>query len=258
MGLKVKLGTRVFPWEDLLTPDFASPFLTLGDGEDIEFVLAVMAGMGPTVPKMVRLDATGAQITSLTNPGAVEIVNADAINGAGVLNMGGGLTVVSGNHGLITAGAVLGFDGSGGYQPLWRGRGANYASKSAAGALFSTPPGMWSVVSTPAAGVQASASIAAGAAGVIHVCTGIVVTFGAIAAPVATAGSWVLRDGATGAGTILASGQVPVPAAVFIGPPVVLSDITIPGTAATAMTLEFTAGLANLLQGCTLIGFDAS
>lgn len=258
MGLKVKLGTRVFPWEDLLTPDFPSPFLTLGDGEDIEFVLAVMSGMGPTVPKMLQLDANGRLLIGVQSPlaqvgigdvpfpgfGARVVPAQDALTGTAING------VVSQAFGYLFNGATE--------ERLRSASAANLAAQAGPGIGLSSPPGMWSVVSTPAAGVQATATKAAGAAGVRHICTAILVTFGAIAAPVATQGQWVLRDGATGAGTILMSGQLAIPAAVFQGQPVFISDLSIPGTGATAMTLEFTAALANLIQGVTLLGFDAS
>lgn len=258
MGLKVKLGTRVFPWEDLLTPDFASPFLTMGDGEDIEFVLAVLAGMGPTVPKMVQLDASGRLL--LGTGGGIQTVQINDALGSGI---GRTTNASSDNHAgsdimvEVSANNYLS-DGSITWKRARYGSLGVLQAQSALGAALSVPPGMWSVVSTPAAGVQGTATKAAGAAGVAHVCTGVLVTFGAIAAPVATQGQWVLRDGITGVGTILMSGQLAIPAAVFQGQPVFLSDLAIPGTPATAMTLEFTAALANLIQGVTLLGFDAS
>lgn len=135
---------------------------------------------------------------------------------------------------------------------------ANLAAQSSVNALLAVPPGTWSVVSTPGAGVVASAVKAAGAAGMRHVAWGIIVSFGAIAAPVATLLQWNLRDGASGAGTIIASGQVAVPAAAFASIIIPLTALNIPGTAATAMTLEFSAALANLAEGVTLVGYDAS
>ena len=135
---------------------------------------------------------------------------------------------------------------------------ANLIAASGLGALLTTPPGMWSAVSTPATGAQATATRAAGGAGVRHVAWGIIVSFGAIAAPVATSLLWNLRDGATGAGAILASGRIAVPAAAAITDTFELSPLNIPGSAATAMTLEFSALLAGLDEGVTLIGYDAS
>lgn len=258
MPLKVKLGTRVLPFEDLLMSDTASPFLTLGDGEDIELVLAVMAGLGPTMPKMLQLDANGKLL--MGNPGGSI---GSVIIGSGLGQ--GGAFVVFPNDAQTFAGAIALWAMSSGMVfngASWdRARSAsatNLVAKSGLGAAIVAPPGTWFDVSTPAAGVLASATQGAGAAGVRHICSGIIVTFGAIAAPVATSLQWNLRDGVSGAGTILASGQIAVPAAAFQGQPVYLTDLSIPGTPATAMTLEFSAALANLLEGVTLLGFDAS
>lgn len=258
MTLKVKLGTRIFPWEDLLVPDQPSPFLDLGPDQDVEMVLAVLSGMGPTVPKMVQLDATG------------RVLLGDAAGSLGYVRLGTPASFVSilSNGGSFDGGSQFNtelevkainqlYNGS-----TWdRGRSAsaaNLATQSGLGASLSTPPGMWTVSSLPGAGVLASAVKAAGAAGIRHICTGIMISWGAIAAPVATAMTWVLRDGASGAGTVLAAGQLSVPAAAFQGQPVIATDLAIPGTAATAMTLEFGGALANLLEGATLLGFDAS
>ena len=133
---------------------------------------------------------------------------------------------------------------------------ANLIAQNGLGAALQTGPGLWSAVHTPAAGTKASASRAAGAAGVRHICRGFIITFGAIAAPVATLLQWNLRDGASGLGTILASGQVAVPALATFSDNIPIGPIDIPGSLATAMTLEFSAALANLAQGVTLFGYD--
>lgn len=115
----------------------------------------------------------------------------------------------------------------------------------------------WTVVHTPVANVQATASRAAAGAGVRNVATAIVVTFAAGAvAPAAVNASWALRDGATGVGTILLRGTVSLPAvAGHSAPPVTLSGLWIEGTANTAMTLEFSAAAgANTLESVSLMG----
>src|SRR5213594_278029 len=61
----------------------------------------------------------------------------------------------------------------------------------------------WSVVHTPAVSVQATASKTAGAAGVRHVADCVTASAGAAAAPTATNLTVNLRDGASGAGTII-------------------------------------------------------
>jgi hypothetical protein len=116
-------------------------------------------------------------------------------------------------------------------------------------------PGDWSINNTPAAATQATASRAAGAAGVRHVCTSISATLAAGATAQSSAAILNLRDGATGAGTILWSKQVILPAnglwEVNIG------GLNIVGSAATAMTLEFAAaGAAGTFESVALTGHD--
>lgn len=119
----------------------------------------------------------------------------------------------------------------------------------------------WSVQLAAAVGVQGTVTKAAGGAGVKHVCTGVIASFVAgTAAPAAVVATVNLRDGATGAGTVLATWYMSLPAtAGASSAPVVLSGINIPGSANTAMTLEFAAaGGANTFESVTLIGYDAS
>lgn len=120
-------------------------------------------------------------------------------------------------------------------------------------------PAEWAVPHVPAVNTAATISKAAGAEGVQHVCTGIVVTFASDANLAAVAKvSWALRDGATGAGTVLLSGVMSLPnVAGTMAPPVILEGLWIPGTAATAMTLEFSgAGGAGTFEAVSLIGVD--
>ena len=111
----------------------------------------------------------------------------------------------------------------------------------------------WTVNAQATAGT-ASASKAAGAAGVRHVCTGV----SASVAAAATAQPAVivnLRDGATGAGTILATWAL---SAIVNSMGVIqLTGLNIVGTAATAMTLEFAgATAAGVVGSVNLVGYD--
>jgi hypothetical protein len=134
------------------------------------------------------------------------------------------------------------------------GGAAILAALSSSGALLATRPGDWSVNHTPGAAAQATASRAAGAAGVRHVCTSISSTL----VTVGTAQTVItinLRDGATGAGTILWSKSIILPVnSVW---EVNISGLNIVGSAATAMTLEFSAaGVAASLESVALTGYD--
>lgn len=151
----------------------------------------------------------------------------------------------------------LGFNGTA-WDKLRTGAAAVLANLSTLGALLVNEPGRWSITHAPLVSIQATISRGAGGAGVRHVCKAI--TFG-LSAGVAIAAATVtvnLRDGATNAGTILKTWQFALPAATVFPIHVELSGLNIPGSAATAMTLEFGALLANLLQYVSLEGTDAS
>jgi hypothetical protein len=108
--------------------------------------------------------------------------------------------------------------------------------------LMVAAPGDWTLISAPAVGVVASATRAAGATGVRHVLTSIcadVNCVGAVAAPL----SVVVRNGATGVGTILWQRRLTGLAGTTAQ--VEMSGLNIVGSAATAMTVEFTAAPAG-------------
>jgi hypothetical protein len=123
------------------------------------------------------------------------------------------------------------------------GSAANVALTSAANALLTTPPGMWSVYHVPAAATQATATKAAGAAGVRHICTSLSATVSTVGTAQTAALILNLRDGATGAGTVLWSTQISLPVSTTWQ--LSLPGLFIPGTAATAMTIEFSAANAT-------------
>lgn len=111
-------------------------------------------------------------------------------------------------------------------------------------------PSMWTVTTTASAAAQAVATQAAGAAGVVHVCYGIVASI-ACGATAQTPINIQLVDGST---TILAAEvAAPVDGCAIVQ----LTNLHIPGTAATAMKLQFAAaGVAASIQSVTLIGYD--
>jgi len=114
----------------------------------------------------------------------------------------------------------------------------------------------WSRVSTPAVSVQASATIAA-EAGVRHVADTVCFSAGSTTAVLLTKLNVNLRDGASGAGTILQSWTVVMSASTGQSvPPVCFPDLQLTGTTNTAMTLEFSALLTNLFEDVTLTGFN--
>lgn len=122
---------------------------------------------------------------------------------------------------------------------------------------FSSRPTAWTKTHAPAANTQATASKAAAGAGIRNVCTGILVTLVAgSTAPAAVQVTVNLRDGATGAGTVLWSAVMSLPAtAGGSAAPIALSGLWIEGTENTAMTLEFSAaGGANTVEAVAMQG----
>jgi hypothetical protein len=80
---------------------------------------------------------------------------------------------------------------------------------------------------------------------------------GGTTAPAAVSVTLNLRDGATGAGTVLASWTFVLAGAIAAKDEVILCDLNIVGTANTAMTLEFSAaGGANTLESVNLVGYS--
>lgn len=153
----------------------------------------------------------------------------------------------------IPASGNMGFDGST-WDRLVSVSGTNNTATTTQGVRYYTPLSTWSVTNTPAANTQATVTKAAGGTTVRHVATSITACFvGTVtAAPVQIN----LRDGASGAGTILRTWFIGIPTANG-GDCVNLSGLNITGSANTAMTLEFVAaGGANTNETVTLTGYS--
>lgn len=113
------------------------------------------------------------------------------------------------------------------------------------------------LVHAPAAATQATISQAAGAAGVRNVCTQISASLCTVGTAQAAAVHLVLRDGATGAGTILWEKTFSFGTTTMIS--IDITGLHIVGSAATAMTLEFdAAGVAASFESVALGGYVAS
>ena len=103
---------------------------------------------------------------------------------------------------------------------------------------------------------NASASIAAEAA-VRHVADSICFSAGSTTAPALTNLTVNLRDGGTGAGTVIGSWDVVISAATGQNvAPYCVTGLNLVGTTNTAMTLEFSALLTSLFEDVTLTGFN--
>jgi hypothetical protein len=115
----------------------------------------------------------------------------------------------------------------------------------------------WSATSNPGVGVKATATRAPVAAPPIgtgqHVCTSVTATL-VIAAATPAQATLNLRDGATGAGTILASWELAAVGVIGTCTIFSLDTIEIIGSANTAMTLEFNAAVATQFESVTMTG----
>lgn len=106
-------------------------------------------------------------------------------------------------------------------------------------------------VHNPAAANQATAAQGAPGVGYKNVCVGIIASI-ATGATAQTPIHVYLRDGTTGAGTIIASFVLSAPANSCAW--IEMSDLSIHGTENTAMTLEFEgAGVAASVESITLL-----
>lgn len=131
--------------------------------------------------------------------------------------------------------------------------------RHALGVQLETEPSQWIVSSQPASGSVASASIAA-EVGVRHVARCVGWSAVAAGAVTAAAGTILLRDGATGAGTVLVpyaiAHSVAAAAGVQTVPAFAVCGLSFVGTTNTAMTVEFDAGVAGETQRVWISGIN--
>jgi hypothetical protein len=129
------------------------------------------------------------------------------------------------------------------------------------GARITEKGSRWVVNSHPATSSQATASIAA-EAGVRHVVD--CVTFAEASGGAVTGATHFisLRDGATGAGTILIQWVAAIPTAAGTGiqglVPQSFCGLNLVGTTNTAMTFEFDAGVTNAIETVSISGFNVN
>lgn len=132
---------------------------------------------------------------------------------------------------------------------------AQLAAQDGSTAALVAGPGEWCIQAAPVAATQATVSKAAGAAGVRHVARYAVVCVSSVAAQPDLV--FNLRDGATGAGTVLVPVRV-AEATVGGSKCVPIGPINAIGTAATAMTIESAAApAASNFASVALCGYDA-
>jgi hypothetical protein len=219
-------------------------------------VLALLQGMGSDGAKLVSVDSNGNLNVVIPFGSAVNIAQWAGTNvPAGLQDNADALGLTGGNYPSIAAKGYV-YNGAANDR-LRSASAANLAAQSGLGAALTALPGQWSINSTPAVGVQASVSRGA-VASTRHVCTGFGFGFSSAVAVAATTIVINLRDGATGVGPILKSWEFSLPAAVIPNFAIEVSGVNIPGSVNTAMTMEFSALLANLLEFTNLAGYDAT
>ncbi len=135
---------------------------------------------------------------------------------------------------------------------------ANLTLGTQIGSLIAEKGARWSATHNPGAGLQATAGRVAGAAGVRHVADCISYSLAASVVGVTTQlQTAVLRDGATGAGTILWQKSHYVPNTAANHATETVCGLNIVGSAATAMTGEFIAnGVTAEVQVFNISGYD--
>jgi hypothetical protein len=221
-------------------------------------VLALLQGMGSDGAKLVSVDGSGNLNIAL--PAAPNLSRVAVVLGG----INGNDWAVASNVADANAGGSFGaaapsIFNNASYDRQRSASAANLAAQSGLGAALTALPGQWVASSNPGAGTAASASRAAGGAGVRHVCTGGIIVLSATTALAGiTTVTFNFRDGASGAGTILFTVQVTLPAAVVPAFSIPLPPLNLVGSANTAMTLEGSAAVGNLMESATLFGYDAS
>lgn len=182
-------------------------------------------------------NSIGDGVTGARNIGAANYVYDDS-NGWNRVRTPNSTAGTNGTQ-LLAAGVMCYDPSTGFYERASIASAGTLSAATQNRAQLITAIGEWAVNHTPAAGVKATITKAAGAGAIRHVCKSIAFNLAAIGA-IAGGVQVNLRDGATGAGTILWSMTL-APGIAGTNIPVTLGDLNIVGSAATAMTLEFSA-----------------
>lgn len=151
--------------------------------------------------------------------------------------------------------AMFGDGGAANAQPVATSSASKVSANSSNQAIMVSYPGNWSIRHVPSTATQATITKAA-VAGTRHVCTSITVSVaanGTAQTPILVH----LRDGASGAGTILWSGALSAP--VTQCAVISANGLNIVGSVNTDMTLEFAgAGVTASQEVVALSGYDCT
>lgn len=211
-------------------------------------------------------NSTGSQVATLTSGGkefqqAILVDATTPTQGAAVDATGGLMVRGEAASGAAVAGNPVLIGGQDGTNAvtLKTASAANLATGATAGngSAMVTAPADWAVNNVAGAATQATITKAAGAAGVKHVATSISGQISTVGTAQAAQLVFNLRDGATGAGTVLWSVGISLATNSTWG--FYLTGLHIIGSAATAMTLETAAApVAAAFASVALTGYDVS
>jgi len=227
------------------------------------------AGTDGTLLRAFRTDTSGRQMAvGAAATGAAVTGNPVYVGGNDGTNVQPFKTDTSGRVNMVGAAAtgaavagnpvyIGGTDGTN-VQPFKVTSAANNSSTTQSGIFLHEKGARWSVSSVTGSNTQASASKAAGGAGVRHIVDCVQFSAESTAAITATQDDVILRDGATGAGTVLMQWRngIVSAAAAQVGLAQSICGLALIGTANTAMTLEFANGITNVLMSVTITGYD--
>jgi hypothetical protein len=225
--------------------------------KDLNPVLALLQGMGPDGAQLLQTDANGNLQIVFPAAGIDTDTNIDEWGGVAVAVAATGADAL-GNfiapkiyaQGLLLNNAT--------YDRARSASAANLALLSGTGIALTTGPGVTAINHNPAAGAQATIGRIAQGGVIRNVCKAVGFGFSsqAVLGGVSTV-TFNLRDGGTGAGTILYSWTYDLPAAIIapFGEMFTLPDVF--GTANTAMTLESSAAVAGLRVYVNLSTYNA-
>jgi hypothetical protein len=246
----------LLPYNDLLIDQGRDDQLPI-DPSGFKLGLVLPYGLGPNEMRVFRTDDLGSLQVTMAGQAAGGKVQLD------ISALVAGTLGAANTAGDAYAGTSIGtflqylFGGSG-FDRARDASAANLAAQLGIGTALVASPGEWAAFANGALGAASSASRVAGGAGVRHIGVGYSIIVTSQAAPGAGALTINLRDGATGAGTIVEQLVIQIPAALYAPIVIARSGLSIVGTAATAMTLESSAAYAAVGVSLNLEGYDAS
>jgi len=218
----------------------------------------LVAGQDGTNAQSILTDTTGAQVAvGAAASGAAKVGAPVLCGGQDGTNAVTNLVDSSGRQ-VVVGGAADGAAVAGNPVLVGGTDGTNAQSFAATtgGQQVVTIPGTWAVTHSPAVNTQATISQAAGGGTVKNVCTSIICSLCSDGAPTPELIKFHLRDGATGAGTILQTIVLSLVATSGDSATFAATGLNLVGTANTAMTLESdSAPGANVYAAVAMSGY---